>query len=63
MSKLTSKIYTIGGFEGSERITMIEEYDIMRDKWAILNLNLKKGLTNSAAISIDDSKILVFGGS
>lgn len=42
---------------------MIEEYDIIKDEWKILNLNLKKGLTNSAAISIGDDKILVFGGS
>lgn len=59
---LIRKIYTIGGFGGVERIQEIEVYDIVLNNWKLLNLKLTSGITNSAAISVSASKILIFGG-
>ena len=39
-SELNSKIYTIGGFDGKCRLRTIEEYDIEKDEWKILELKV-----------------------
>lgn len=61
-SNFTSKIYAIGGFDGKARLRTIEEYDIEKNEWRILPTELQAGLTNSAAVAINSTCILVFGG-
>lgn len=56
------KIYTIGGFSGSERVPDVEVYDIATDSWKLLAVKLPNGITNSAAVAISPCRILIFGG-
>ena len=62
ISDLIRRIYTIGGFDGSERIQEIEICDIDLACWKVLNIELPCGITNSAAVSVSPDKILIFGG-
>ena len=58
---LNGFIYTIGGFDGKKRLDIIENFDIQKNKWEILKIKLNEGLTNTAALTINN-KILIFGG-
>ena len=62
ISKLIRRIFTIGGFNGLDRIADIEAYDIIEDSWKLLALQLPCGITNAAAVSVSPSKVLLFGG-
>lgn len=57
-----SKIYAIGGFNGKQRLRTIEEYDIARNEWQVMEVTLPVGLTNSSALAINNKRILIVGG-
>lgn len=61
-SRVNRHIYAIGGFNGKQRLKTIEEYNVVKNEWRLLEFSLPFGLTNSSAVSVNESKILVFGG-
>ena len=57
-----SFVYTFGGFDSNNRISIIEKYNIAQDTWEILQVSLPQPLSNAAAISFDESIFIVGGG-
>lgn len=55
-------IYTFGGYDGNDRLDIIERYDIKNKIWEVLEYRLPYKLTNSAAEWIGDSTVLIIGG-
>jgi len=55
-------IFTLGGYDGNDRLSSIEKYDIQTDKWTLLEAKLKQPLSNSACFSHSDNSIVILGG-
>jgi Kelch motif len=55
-------IFAVGGYDGHERLSSIERYDVKLDKWALLDVQLKQPLSNSACFAFSDSGIVILGG-
>jgi kelch-like protein 10 len=55
-------IYTVGGYDGQERLNTIERYDYKTDKWTLLDVQLKNALSNSACVSIAENTLVILGG-
>ena len=55
-------IYTIGGYDGTERLNIIEKYDYKIDKWVLIDVKLKYALSNSACVSYAENKLMILGG-
>ena len=60
-SFLNGDIYTIGGFDGQKRLDCIEKYNLVNNTWEMLTIKLQEGLTNTAALTINQT-ILILGG-
>lgn len=54
-------IYVFGGFNVNH-LDSIERYDIVYDKWKLLNFKMKRPLQNATAVEIDSNKIILIGG-
>lgn len=54
-------IYVFGGFNVNH-LDSIERYDIVYDKWKLLNIKMKRPLQNATAVEVDNSKIVLIGG-
>lgn len=55
-------IFTLGGYDGHDRLSAIEKYDIQTDKWILLDVKLKMSLSNSACFPYADNSIVILGG-
>ena len=55
-------IFTLGGYDGNDRLSSIERYDIKADKWTLLEVELKQSLSNSACYAYSDNSIVILGG-
>jgi hypothetical protein len=54
-------IYVFGGFN-ENILDSIERYDVIHDKWILLNYKMKRPLQDVTATAIDDNKIVLIGG-
>ncbi len=54
-------IYVFGGYDGMERLNTIEKYDSEFNRWDLLQLKLRKPLSNAAAVSPRDDTIVLLG--
>ena len=60
---IDSYIYCFGGFDGKDRLNIIEKYDGKLNIWTLLTIKLENPLSNSACVGIDKTKeILLLGG-
>ena len=50
-----SYIYVFGGFNVNH-LDSIERYDVVYDKWKLLNVKMKRPLQNATAVDIDNKK-------
>ena len=55
-------IYTFGGYDGKERLNIIEKYDLVSDVWSIFNIKLPNPLSNGACFSPKSDQIFLLGG-
>lgn len=55
-------IFTVGGYDGIVRLSVIEKYDINTNKWTLLNYEMKQPLSNSACFAYSDHSIMILGG-
>eukprot|EP01016_Furgasonia_blochmanni_P035541 TRINITY_DN3945_c0_g2_i1.p1 TRINITY_DN3945_c0_g2~~TRINITY_DN3945_c0_g2_i1.p1 ORF type:complete len:395 (-),score=25.43 TRINITY_DN3945_c0_g2_i1:119-1303(-) len=55
-------IFTVGGYDGSERLSTIERYDAQTDRWTVLEVTLRESLSNSACFSPKQNHIVILGG-
>jgi len=55
-------IFTVGGYDGQERLNTIERYDYKIDKWTLIDVQLKHALSNSACISFAENALCILGG-
>jgi len=55
-------IFTLGGYDGNDRLNTIEKYDKQTDKWTVLDVKLRQSLSNSACFSHSDNSIVILGG-
>jgi len=55
-------IFTLGGYDGNDRLNTIERYDRQTDKWTLLEAKLRQSLSNSACFSHSDNSIVILGG-
>ncbi len=55
-------IFTIGGYDGSIRLNIVERYDVQTDKWTLLNVKMKQPLSNCAGFASSENSIMVLGG-
>ena len=46
---------TIGGYDGNNRLNIIEKYDTEEDLWTILDLKLPLPLSNSTCFQSGDN--------
>jgi len=54
-------IYVFGGFNVNH-LDSIERYDIINDKWQLMNYKMKRPMQNSTAVTISGDKIALVGG-
>jgi hypothetical protein len=54
-------IFTFGGFN-INHLDSIERYDIVYDKWKVMNIRMKRQLQNATAVPLDDNRIVLVGG-
>ena len=54
-------IYVFGGYDGMERLNTIEKFDSEFNRWDVLQLKLRKPLSNAAAVSPRDDTIVLLG--
>jgi len=54
-------IYVFGGFNVNH-LDSIERYDILNDKWQLMNFKMKRPMQNSTAVTINSEKIALVGG-
>jgi kelch-like protein 2/3 len=54
-------IYVFGGFN-INHLDTVERYDIIYDKWKLMNFKMKRPLQNATAIELDSNKIALVGG-
>jgi len=55
-------IFTFGGYDGKERLNIIEKYDLVSDVWAIYEIKLPQPLSNGACFSPKSDQIVLLGG-
>jgi Kelch motif len=55
-------IYTFGGYNGKERLNLIERYDYFKDEWTIWELKLPQPFSNGACFSPSLNQIILLGG-
>lgn len=55
-------IFTLGGYDGSDRLSSVERYDTQIDKWTLLDVKLKQPLSNSACFPYSHNSIVILGG-
>jgi N-acetylneuraminic acid mutarotase len=55
-------IYVFGGLNGYETINLIEQYNVMLDKWNQQYIKLPLKIAKVGAATIDRNSILICGG-
>lgn len=55
-------IFTFGGYDGKERLNIIEKYDLVSDIWSIYDIKLPQPLSNGACFSPKSDQIVLLGG-
>ena len=55
-------IFTFGGYDGKERLNIIEKYDLVSDVWCIFDMKLPQPLSNGACFSPKSDQIVLLGG-
>lgn len=55
-------IFTFGGYDGKDRLNIIEKYDLVSDIWSIYDLKLPQLLSNGACFSPKSDQIIILGG-
>lgn len=55
-------IYTLGGYDGNQRLDLIEQYDVEGGEWNLINIQLPNPLSNLACFCLDENNIILLGG-
>lgn len=55
-------LFTVGGYDGNQRLNIIERYDSLVNEWTTLDVKLKDPLSNCACFSPNDNSIVILGG-
>mmetsp|Transcript_40334 Transcript_40334/g.38804 ORF Transcript_40334/g.38804 Transcript_40334/m.38804 type:complete len:179 (-) Transcript_40334:37-573(-) len=55
-------VYILGGLKDYQMLTSIEQYDIMMEQWAELNISMPSRIIKFGCVAINSTEIIVAGG-
>jgi hypothetical protein len=57
-----SYIFIFGGYEGSGRMSSIEQYDVAHDQWSILPVKFPLSIEAQSATLVSSNEVIILGG-